>query len=124
MALETRRLAAVVAAAAALSAAVPVTTAGATIAAGPCRVVSQSTGSEVAIVLEGHYTTKNGGDVTLTCSIIQNGVRVVSVKDPLTGPVAALASDQRLGTAPFRVCYSVTIEDLNPWGPYYSYSDC
>lgn len=124
MAHKTKRLVAVAAAVAALSAAMPAATAGAALAAGPCRAVSQSTGSEVAIVLEGHYTTKNGGDVTLTCSIIQNNVRVVSVRDPLTGPVAALASDQRLGTAPFRVCYSVTIEDLNPWGPYYSYSDC
>lgn len=119
---KTKRLAAVATAALAISAVVPAASATA-VAPAPCRAVSQSTGSEVAIVLVGHYVDSEGGDVTLTCSIIQNGVRVVSVKDPLIGPLAATVSDQRLGTAPFRVCYTVSIEGLSPWN-YKSYTNC
>jgi DNA-binding beta-propeller fold protein YncE len=104
-------------------AALPATGAGA-VAAGPCRAVAQSTGSEVVVVLEGHYSDKDGGDVRLTCHLVQGGSKVVSVTDPLTGPVAATVSDQRLGTAPFRVCYSLAIEPLNPWAPYHYASDC
>lgn len=119
---KTRRFAAVATAAFALSAALPAgTAAGAPVT---CRAVSASTGSEVAIVLQGQYVDKAGGDVRLTCHIVQNGVKIVSVTDPLTGPVAATVSDQRIGTAPFRVCYSVAIEPLNPWAPYFVYSDC
>ena len=62
--------------------------------------------------------------MVLTCHLVQNGVRVASVRDPLVGPVAALVSDQRLGTAPFRVCYTVSVQNLDPWGPYYYYSNC
>ena len=119
---RTKRLTGIATAVLALSAAVPAASASA-LAVVPCRAVAQSTGSEVAIVLAGHYVDSEGGDVTLTCHIIQNGVRVVSVRDPLIGPVAATVSDQRLGTAPFRVCYTVSIEGLSPWN-YKAYSDC
>lgn len=89
----------------------------------PCRAVSQSTGSEVAILLEGHYADTQGGDVTLRCYLVQNGVTVASVTDPLVGPVAALAADQRLSTAPFRVCWEVTIRRFVDWG-YYHHNSC
>lgn len=126
---KARRLAGVAAAVLAVSAGIPATPAGA--AAGPCTaVVSQSTGSEVAIVLEGHYrwTKSNTADVRLTCHIVQNGVHVVSVSDELRGSVAALASDERIGTDPFYVCYSIYVTDRPNLPPYptdfYSYSSC
>jgi hypothetical protein len=123
MASRTRRLTGLAVAGLLISAAAPATSAlGASLA--PCRAVSQSTGSEVAVVLEGSYTDKAGGDVFLTCYLVQNGVRVASVRDPLVGPVAALVSDQRLGTAPFSVCYTVSVHSLDPWGPYFYDSNC
>lgn len=119
---KTRRFIGMAAAVLAISGAIPATTAGAALI--PCQATSQSTGSEVAIVLRGNYVDRDGGDVTLTCSIYQGTTRVASVRDPLAGPVAALVSDQRLGTAPFRVCYTVSIEPLDAWAPYYHYSNC
>jgi hypothetical protein len=121
---RTRRLVAVAAAAAAIAAAAPASRAVADTAAGPCKVVSQSTGSEVAIVLVGNYTTKTGGDVILTCYLVQNGVKVASARDSLRGPVAALVSDQRLNTSPFTVCYAVAMQDISPWGLWHHFSDC
>lgn len=118
---KAKRLIGVAAAAVAVSAALPAPTAGAALA--PCRAVSQSTGSEVAIVLEGQYVDKSGGDVVLTCYLVQNGVRVASARDPLVGPVAVLASDQRLSTVPFTVCYTVSIRNLVTWSSSY-YSNC
>jgi hypothetical protein len=91
----------------------------------PCRADARSTGSEVAIVLTGEYVDRTGSDVTLTCILVQNGVRVVSVRDPLGGPVAALASDQRLGTAPFSVCYDVVGHKMvDDFGTTYHYTNC
>ena len=126
---RTKRFAGVAAAALAVSAGIPATTAGA--AAGPCTaVVSQSTGSEVAILLEGHYRwpKSSTADVRLTCHIVQNDVTVVSVTDPLTGHVAALASDVRIGTDPWYVCYSIYVTNRPNLPPYptdfYSYSNC
>ena len=52
MASRTRRLAGIAAAAFVISAAVPATNAAAALI--PCQAVSQSTGSEVAVVLVGH----------------------------------------------------------------------
>ena len=116
-----RRFVGVTAAALALAGALPAGTA--TAAAGPCRATSQSTGSEVAIVLSGSYVDKQGGDVQLTCYLVQGDRTVASTSDELSGPVAALASDQRLGTAPFQVCYEVTIWRFVDWG-YYHYNSC
>lgn len=121
---RTKRLAVVAAAALAVSAGIPATTAGA--ATGPCMGVTHSTGSEVAILLVGHYTwTKDRtADVRLTCHIVQNGVKVVSVTDPLSGNVAALASDERVGTDPFYVCYTISISNQPaPWN-WLTFSNC
>ena len=111
---RTRRFAALAVTALAVSAGIPATAAGT--AASPCRaVVSQSTGSEVAILLEGHYSYSGGDrpvEVSLTCHIVQNGVKVVSVGDFLSGPTAALVSDERIGTDPFYVCYTVAVTPI------------
>jgi hypothetical protein len=124
---RTGRFAGVAAAVLAVTAGLPAGAAGA--ADGPCRaVVSQSTGSEVAILLEGHFSSsrRNAPDVTLTCHIVQNGVKVVSVTDPFSGAFAALASDERIGTDPFYVCYTLT--DVPTLGPLpeedYTSTDC
>ena len=120
---KKRRLAGVTMAAAALAMALPAGTATARLA--PCRATSASTGSEVAIVLTGEYEDRAGGNVVLTCVLVQNGVRVASVRDPLFGPVAALASDQRLGTDPFEVCYDVVTSFMvDDFGSHYHYTDC
>ncbi|HEV2757599.1 MAG TPA: hypothetical protein VG318_17685 [Actinomycetota bacterium] len=127
MRLSPRHLA--VTAAVALAAPISAPAAGA--AESPCRaVVSPSTGSEIAIVLEGHYTYSgphaNISDARLTCHIVQNGVRVVSVTDPFEGPTAALLSDERIDAGPFSICYSLDV--LRILGPqpsdYPSSSDC
>jgi hypothetical protein len=123
---KTKRFAGVAAAMLAVHAGIPA--AGA--AASPCRaVVAQSTGSEVAILLEGHYSYSgdNGPiEVSLTCHIVQNGVKVVSVGDFLSGPTAALVSDERIGTDPFYVCYTFAVTPIG--GPlmedYPHGSDC
>ena len=123
---KTRRVCGLVTAVLAVSAAIPATTAGA--AWSPCTAVSQSTGSEVAVLLEGHFSSsrRNAPDVTLTCHIVQNGVKVVSVTDPFSGAFAALASDERIGTDPFYVCY--TLIDVPTLGPLpeedYTSTDC
>ena len=122
---KTKRFTGVVVAALIVSAGIPAGTAAATLA--PCRaVVSQSTGSEVAIVLTGEYLDRAGGNVLLTCVIVQNGVRVVSVQDPiLVGSFAALASDERLGTDPFYVCYEVqTWFMVDDFGSNYHHTNC
>jgi hypothetical protein len=107
---RTYRLAAV-AAALALFGAVP---APAAADDPPCQaLVSGSTGSETAIVLEGHYTYSGPyssiSDAHLTCHVVQNGVRVVSVSDDMTGPTAITISDQRIDPFPFHVCYEVAV---------------
>jgi hypothetical protein len=121
---KTKRLTAVAAAAVALSAALPATSAGAV--PGTCNAVTHSTGSEVAVLLEGHFrwAKDTRADVRLTCHIVQNGVKVVSVTDPLSGNVAALASDARIGTDPFRVCYSIMLNyQPAPWD-WATMTDC
>ncbi|HEV2757596.1 MAG TPA: hypothetical protein VG318_17670 [Actinomycetota bacterium] len=113
---KTVRRACAALAALALSASIPATTAGA--ATSTCNAVTHSTGSEVAVVLEGHYRwpKDNTADVRLTCHIVQNGVKVVSVTDPLSGHVAALVSDARIGTDPFSVCYTIMVSNQPaPW---------
>ena len=113
---KTRRYAAAVTAVLAVSAAIPATTAGA--APDICNAVSHSTGSETAVLLEGHYRWPKDrtADVRLTCHLVQNGVKVVSVTDPLSGHVAALASDERIGPDPFQVCYTVMVSNNPaPW---------
>jgi hypothetical protein len=108
----TTRLAVVAAVALALPSAVHAPAAGAALS--PCRaVVSQSTGSETAIVLEGHYSYSGPdagiSDAQLTCYIVRNGVKVVAVPDPFEGLTAALVSDERIDPGPFTVCYSVVV---------------
>lgn len=125
---RTRRLVGVAAAALAVSAALPAPVAGAVDDA-PCNAaVTQSTDSEVAILLEGHYVwNKRDGHVRLTCHIFQNGVEVAAVSDQLPGWIAALASDERIGTDPFYVCYSIYVTATNgpPLPrPTYTYSSC
>ncbi len=113
---KTRRLTGMIATVLVISACIPITTAGA--APDICNAVSHSTGSEVAVVLEGHYrwTKDRTADVRLTCHLVQNGVKVVSVTDPLSGHVAALVSDQRIGTDPFSVCYTIMVSNQPaPW---------
>ena len=108
---RTRRFAGVAVAALALSAGIPAATAGAD-SIELCRaVVSHSTGSEIAILLEGRYTHSGDGnaEARLTCHIVQNGVKVVSITDPLEGPHAALASDERIDPDPFYVCHELTV---------------
>lgn len=118
---KAKRLTGLAATALAVSAALPAAPAGA--ALGPCTAVAQSTGSEVAVVVEGDYVDNKWlGNVSLTCHLVQNGVTVASIKDPLIGPVATLASDQRLGTDPFHVCYSVHIG--KPFGGSVSFTNC
>ena len=108
---KTRCVVGVAAAALAVSAAIPAATAAAD-SLELCRaVVSHSTGSEIAILLEGRYTHSGDGnaEARLTCHIVQNGVKVVSVTDPLEGPHAALASDERIAPDPFYVCHELTV---------------
>ena len=130
---KTRRLAVTAAIVAALSRGTTAPPAGA--AEGPCRaVVSQSTGSETAIVLAGHFTYSGPNsmlaDANLTCHIVQNGVKVVTVSDDLVGPTAITVSDQRINPDPYYVCYSLEVifTDDTPLSPrpvpYPSSSDC
>lgn len=107
-----RLLTAAAAVATAAFAGMPARAAGA--AESPCRaVVSQSTGSETAILLEGHYSYSGPdagiSDTQLTCYIVQNGAKVVAVSDQLEGPTAALVSDERIDPHPFTICYSVVV---------------
>lgn len=97
-----------VAAVLAASAAVPTP---ANAALGICQAaVSQSTGSETAVVLVGRYVDQKWrGVVTLTCHIVQNGVKVASASDVSTGSVAVVASDERIPPGPFTVCHEVRI---------------
>lgn len=121
---RTKVFAGLTAVVAAVSAGVPA--AGA--APSPCQAVSQSTGSEVQVVVEGHYSyTRGNAEVTLTCKLIQNGVTLKSVSDPMWGPVAALAFDERIGTQPFSVCYWLLIKEAGPEGfptNHYHYTNC
>ncbi|HEV2757595.1 MAG TPA: hypothetical protein VG318_17665 [Actinomycetota bacterium] len=121
---KTRRLAAVAVAAIAVAAAAPAATARAesSAVAGPCRATSASTGSEVQVVLTGNYTDDSTtSNVTLSCHIVMGGRRILSVTDPLLGPVAALAAEQRIDTAPFYVCYELHIREfLDLWNAEYS----
>lgn len=88
----------------------------ATLSIAPCRAQSASTGSETAILLHGHYadTADIAFDVLLTCHIVQGGQRIVSRTEQVDGPVAALASDERIPPGPFTVCYEVETRHL--WG--------
>lgn len=107
---RTRRCAAVAATAVAVFASVPAATATAPTTEHCRAVVSFTTGSETAVLLEGHYTHPGGNaDVVLTCSLVLNGSRVVSVTDAQDGPTAALASDERIGPGSFYVCHTLTI---------------
>lgn len=123
---RTRRITGVTAAALAAFAAIPATPSGAAIR--PCQaVVSQSTGSETAVVLEGHFRTdRENSEVRLTCHLVQNGVKVVSVTDPFTGPWALTVTDQRIDPDPYYVCYELSIlVILGPQPADYPYSsDC
>jgi hypothetical protein len=113
---KTKRLTAVAATVLALCASTPAASADA--ALGTCNAVSHSTGSEVVVLLEGHYrwAKDTTADVRLTCHIVQNGVKVVSVTDPLSGNFAALASDARIGTDPFHLCYTIMVNNQPaPW---------
>lgn len=108
----TRRAAAVAAAVLAVAGGMAAPTAAA--AEGPCQAtVSQSTGSEIAIVLTGQFTYSGGNsllaDAQLTCRIVQNGVPVVTVSDELTGPTAITVSDQRIDPDPYYVCYALDV---------------
>ncbi|HEV2757600.1 MAG TPA: hypothetical protein VG318_17690 [Actinomycetota bacterium] len=119
---KVRRFAAVAVAATAISAALPAGTAAAR--PDPCRVSSFNTTSEYAVVVEGHWVDTGGGDVRLTCHLVQSGVKVASATEDVPGPVAVIASDQRIDPSYFRVCYEVTIEPANPWGPLYFDTNC
>jgi hypothetical protein len=126
---NAKRFAAAASAALAIAAGVAPPAAGS--AEAPCRAaVAQSTGSEVAIVLEGHYRWPKSttAHVRLTCHIVQNGLKVVSVSDPLPGHVAALVSDERIGTDPFSICHSIYVTEraLTPPLPTdaYSFTNC
>lgn len=121
---KTRRLAAVAVAAIAVTAAAPAASvgAGSSAVAGPCRVTSASTGSEVQAVMTGNYAADDtSSNVTLSCHIVMGGRRILSVTDPLVGPVAVLAAEQRIDTAPFYVCYELHIRKfLDIWNYDYS----
>lgn len=116
---RTRRLAVIVSAALALSAPIPASTAAPALA--PCRAEAVTTGSETALVLIGRFSENGAFDVWLTCHIMQEGQRVVSRTDEMEGPVAALASDERIPPGPFTVCYEVLM--LKIWG-YEHRTDC
>ncbi|HEV2757598.1 MAG TPA: hypothetical protein VG318_17680 [Actinomycetota bacterium] len=129
---RTRRVAATVAAVLAVAGGMAAPTAAA--AEGPCQAaVSQSTGSEIAIVLEGHFTYSGSNsalaDANLTCHIVQNGVPVVTVSDQLVGPTAITVTDQRIDPDPYHVCYALEVVwTIWPHGPrpveYPATSDC
>jgi hypothetical protein len=109
---RTRRVAAATAAVLAVVGGMAAPTAAA--AEGPCQAtVSQSTGSEIAIVLTGHFTYSGNNstlaDANLTCHIVQNGVAVVTVSDQLAGPTAITVSDQRIEDGPYHVCYFLEV---------------
>jgi hypothetical protein len=117
-----RSFAAVATAAVAISAALPAGTAVAR--PDPCRASSFNTTSEVAVVVVGQWVDTGGGDVRLTCHLVQGSVKVASATEDVPGPVAVIASDQRIEPSTFRVCYEVTIEPANPWAPLYYDTNC
>ena len=118
---RTRRLVGVAAAVIALAGAAPAH--AATLSVAPCRAQSASTGSETAILLHGHYadTADIAFDVVLTCHIVQGGRIIASSTDLMGGPVAALASDERIPPGAFTVCYEV--ETKHFWGTNF-HSNC
>src|SRR5688572_556772 len=93
MVLRFKRLAVIVAAAAASTALFPVTS-GAAVAIAPCQtrdvVKLQDWSHTVAVT--GEYTSPGAIDVRLTCGIVQNGVTVKRFSETLPGPVAAIAT--------------------------------
>ena len=118
---KTQRLTGVAAAVIALAGAVPAH--AATLSVAPCGAQSVSTGSETAVLLHGHYvdTTDIAFDVELKCHIVQGGRIIASRTDLMGGPVAALASDERIPPGAFTVCYEV--ETMHFWGTNF-HSDC
>ncbi len=115
---KTRRHAAVMAAAALLSLALPAAPAA---AAGPCQAHAVSTDSETAILLEGHYVdNKWRGSVTLICHVVQDGLKVASAGDMTSGSVAVVASDERIPLGPFTVCYELHIFVVSTMANYYT----
>ena len=120
---KSKRLGVVVAAALALAvtAVAPSALASDTAAAiAPCRAsASALNGNQITVVVTGHYVDSQGGDVTLTCHVIQNGQRRASFTDSGSGPVAVVSGTASVPIAPFSVCYEVSIWDITGWGYRY-----
>ena len=117
---RTRRFAAIAVTALVVSAGIPATTAGAALQT--CQAaVSQSTGSETAVVIVGQYAdNKWRGIVTLTCHIVQNGVKVASKSDMTSGSVAVLVWEERIPPEPFTVCHEIRIFVVSTMTNYYT----
>jgi hypothetical protein len=118
---KTRRIAAGAALALAVTAAAPSALASDTAAAiAPCRAsASALNGNQITVVVTGHYVDNQGGDVTLTCHVVQNGQRRASFTDSSSGPIAVVSGTASVPIAPFSVCYEVSIWDITGWGYRY-----
>lgn len=104
---RSKRLLAVAAVAAAVSALVP--TSGAVAALGPCQAKDVAKVQEWShtVAVTGEYHAVGALDVRLTCGIVQNGATVWSTTDPLAGPVAALAAVTEVQGQNYTVCYEI-----------------
>jgi hypothetical protein len=114
MSSKTKRLIAIGAAAASLAVAAPATAAEVA-AAGPCVVRSiagiQEWYQEVAVV--GASAPAGAIDVRLTCGIVRYGETVWTGTDPLSGPVAALATTASVHAGPIGSCYILSVSYID-----------
>ncbi len=65
------------------------------------------------VAIFGAYAPANALDVQMTCGVVQNGVTVARVTDPLPGPVAAVADVQILGRSWVTSCQEITVTRLD-----------
>ena len=65
------------------------------------------------VAIFGAYSPANAVDVQMTCGVVQNGVTVARVTDPLPGPVAAVADVQILGRSWVESCQEITVTRLD-----------
>jgi hypothetical protein len=108
---KTKRLIAACAAATALVVASPAApTAGASVA--PCRAAGALSGTGFEVVVEGQYAAPGPYDVRLTCYVVQNGIRIASFTDSLTGPVAVVAGRATIPLGPYEICHTLFVRNI------------
>lgn len=107
---KTKSLIAAAAAATALVVAAPAPTAGASLAL--CRSAGALVGAGFNVVVEGQYAAPGPYDVRLTCYVVQNGIKIASFTDSLTGPVAVVAGRAVIPLGPYEICHTLFVRNI------------